>query len=360
MPLPNVSLGVLVSLRILIDNVFIQRGAGGMLRYRQIALRVPLAVILATTLSNCGGGSGSSGNPPPGPTLQQQIQAATDTANNTSDCTTIEPFYWEIGNGAGSLVTGQVGSPAVDPGTPLSIASASKWWWGAYLIEKKSGSLSSSEQDSLRMLTGYNSFNSLSCVFTATIQACADAGQNDVQDGTAIGKFYYTGGDDQQLAVAEGLGAYTDGALANEMETYLGSDLAIAFGSPDLAGGMKITPETEAAFLRKIVSAKLKIHDYLGANPVCTNPSTCSTALYTPVPSSESWHYSYNHWIEDDPVNGDAAFSSPGLFGTYPWIDKTKTYYGMVARYSTASQAYIQSVYCGAKIRKAFVTATPQ
>jgi hypothetical protein len=307
----------------------------------------------------CGGGN-STGTVPPGPTLQQQVQAATETANNTSDCTTIEPFYWEIGSSSGTLVSGQVGTPAVDPGTPLSIASASKWFWGAYLIEKTSGNLTSSQQDSLRMLTGYNTFNSLSCVLTLTVQACANAGQNNVQDGSAIGKFYYTGGDDQQQAIAEGLGGYSDSALANELETYLGTDLALGYGSPDLAGGMRITPKTEAAFLQKIVAGRLKIRDYLGVNPVCTNPSTCSTALYSPVPSSTSWHYSYNHWIEDDPVTGDGAFSSPGLFGTYPWIDKTKAYYGLVARYSTASQAYIQSAYCGAKIRKAFVTATPQ
>jgi len=328
---------------------------------RNMAARglVLLCIACAWFQAACGGGGSSSGGPS-GPTMQQQMQAATDTANSTSDCTTIKPFYWEIGNSTGTLVSGQVGTPAVDPGTPLSIASASKWFWGAYLIEKKKGVLSSDEQDSLRMITGYNTFLSDSCVLTLTVQACANIGQNGVQDSNAVGKFYYTGGDDQQQAVAEGLGSYNDGALANELETYLGSDLALGYGTPDLAGGMRITPKTEAAFLQKIVGGKLKIHDYLGANAVCTNPSTCSTALYTPVPPAESWHYSYNHWVEDDPATGDGAFSSPGLFGTYPWVDKTKTYYGMVARYSTASQAYIQSVYCGAKIRKAFVTATPQ
>ena len=30
---------------------------------------------------------------------------------------------------------------------------------------------------------------------------------------------------------------------------------------------------------------------------------------------------------------GDGAFSSPGLFGFYPWIDAGKTYYGVLARY---------------------------
>ena len=60
--------------------------------------------------------------------------------------------------------------------------------------------------------------------------------------------------------------------------------------------------------------------------------SAVGTAANTPVPSTESWHYSIGHWVEDDPAVGDGAFSSAGAFGFYPWIDASKTYYGVLAR----------------------------
>ena len=40
--------------------------------------------------------------------------------------------------------------------------------------------------------------------------------------------------------------------------------------------------------------------------------------------------------MEDDPaVHGDGAFSSPGAFGFYPWIDSSKSYYGIISRQQT-------------------------
>lgn len=87
-------------------------------------------------------------------------------------------------------------------------------------------------------------------------------------------------------------------------------------------------------------------------------------AHYSPSPLA--WHYSYGHWVEDEPTTGDGAFSSPGKFGFYPWIDASKTYYGVVAREdvtpgtSVQTAPYYQSVLCGRAIRKAFVTGVPQ
>jgi hypothetical protein len=72
----------------------------------------------------------------------------------------------------------------------------------------------------------------------------------------------------------------------------------------------------------------------------------------------ESWHYSIGHWVEDDPKVGDGAFSSPGAFGFYPWIDASKTYYGVVAR--AEAPGALESVYCGRLIRKAWVTGGAQ
>jgi len=81
-------------------------------------------------------------------------------------------------------------------------------------------------------------------------------------------------------------------------------------------------------------------------------------ALFAPIPPSESWHYSVAHWVEDDPKVGDGAFSSPGAFGFYPWIDASKSYYGVVAR--AAPNGAWASVQCGRLIRKAWLVGKSQ
>ena len=98
---------------------------------------------------------------------------------------------------------------------------------------------------------------------------------------------------------------------------------------------------------------------------MCTNPATCAQALNAPVPPSESYHYSIGHWVEDDPVNGDGAFSSAGAFGFYPWIDASKSWYGIVARKDgsritdqdnpDAAGHGFDSLQCGALIRAAWM-----
>ena len=40
------------------------------------------------------------------PTTAERIAAATATAENSSDCTSISPFYWEIGNSTTALASG--------------------------------------------------------------------------------------------------------------------------------------------------------------------------------------------------------------------------------------------------------------
>ena len=96
----------------------------------------------------------------------------------------------------------------------------------------------------------------------------------------------------------------------------------------------------------------------LGTHAVCTNPDTCPAAVNAPSPPGDSWHYSIGHWVEDDPLTGDGAFSSAGAFGFYPWIDSTKTVYGVIAR-ETLSGA-LTSVKCGRLIRRAWQKGSAQ
>jgi hypothetical protein len=76
------------------------------------------------------------------------------------------------------------------------------------------------------------------------------------------------------------------------------------------------------------------------------------------VPPQESWQYSLGHWVESDPRVGDGAFSSPGAFGFYPWIDAGRSHYGILAR--VASNGARGSALCGRQIRKAWSTGVAQ
>ena len=123
---------------------------------------------------------------------------------------------------------------------------------------------------------------------------------------------------------------------------------------------MVLTPTNYAVFLRKILNQQLKISNFLGTNPVCTNTTSCaSSSNYTPIPILEVWNYSLGQWLEADPVKGDGSFSSPGLYGFYPWINADKSRYGILARYDTVSaNAAFDSVICGRLIRKAYTLGT--
>lgn len=138
------------------------------------------------------------------------------------------------------------------------------------------------------------------------------------------------------------------------MRAQLGSEIAVAYSQPQLAGGVVTTPDAYAVFLRKVLNGTLQMRDALGTHAVCTNPATCTQALNAPVPAALSWHYSIGHWVEDDPATGDGAFSSAGSFGFYPWIDASKTWYGIVARVDQSGSGF-NSFQCGQLIRSAWV-----
>jgi hypothetical protein len=162
----------------------------------------------------------------------------------------------------------------------------------------------------------------------------------------------------EKHASLNGLGTQSDAGLADALRSQLGSDLTpLVYSQPQLAGGVITNADTYAKFLRKLLSGELLMSAALGTHAVCTNPATCSQALNTPVPETESYHYSIGHWVEDDPANGDGAFSSAGAFGFYPWIDASRSYYGVLSRTSVAG-AWNESAACGAAIRRAWMSGS--
>jgi len=300
-----------------------------------------------------------------------RVHAATQTAQNNAACTAIQPFYWEIGNQTEALASGSVGGRTYTANTLMPIASASKWIFGAYVVQARQGQLSDEDIAALTMTTGYTNFSNTSCVRilpgsrdSETVGNCfrtdnPKGGNNSDYDTNALGKFYYNGGHFQKLAIDLGLGADNNAALQHDVQMYLGTDVVFTYGSPQLAGGVNTSANNYAVFLRKILNKQLYISDLLGTHAVCTNPKTCATALYTPVPADLSWNYSLGHWVESDPASGDGAFSSAGAFGFYPWIDKTKTFYGIVARKDSSGGGHDSAV-CGGLIRKAWMSGRVQ
>jgi len=321
-----------------------------------------IGALAALLVSACGGGGSSSEvAPPPAPTGAAAAAAATANSG-TNACATVRPFYWEIGDAGGATVSGSVVSsrdPTVYTATTrMSIASASKWFYSTYFVQRTGGALSASDIKFFNFQSGYTSFTT--CAPGQTVQQCVDEPPNGVYTAADDGEFSYGGGHMEKHASLNGLGGLDNFGLAVEIRSQVGSDIAVAYSQPQLAGGIVTSASDYATLLRKILRGDLKMHDVLGTHAVCTstNPAICPNSVFTPSPPGEYWHYSIGHWVEDDPVVGDGAFSSPGAFGFYPWIDHTKTYYGVLARNDLAGA--IPSVYCGRLIRKAWTTATPQ
>ncbi|MBB3103153.1 hypothetical protein [Azomonas macrocytogenes] len=298
------------------------------------------------------------------------ISAAQTAAAHAPACVAVGNFYWEIGDSNGVVASGTVGT-GYSATEVMRVASASKLVFGAYVLERigRDGELSPDMLDELQMKSGYTSFNPIACRQTPTVAGCLTAhalhGRNDRYHSEDRGLFWYGSGHSQKLAVELGLGELDANGLTQEIRTRLGGDLNFYYKSPQLAGGLLSSPADFGLFLRRIVSGQLVMKDFLGTRLICTLPGSCPNAKQSPIPAP--WHYSLNHWVEDD-----GSFSSPGLLGFYPWIVADKTHYGLVAhtsnslspvlstRYPTNS-AYWLSAQCGRAIRNAFQSgnATP-
>lgn len=330
------------------------------------------ALLAVAALASCGGGDVA----PQGPAepsssdmrrtaqadvpLTLRIAAATRTANSPSNaCSAIAPFYWEIGGRQNPLASGSRPGNGVSytAGTRMNLASASKWIYSTYYLQRQAGVLTDTDLRHLQLRSGYTHFTV--CYPYQTVRGCLNYADNAVYEPGHDGLFVYDGGHMQKHAVSSGLGTMDRKALTDEVLAQLGAGLPLQYGVPALAGGGYGTPRGYAEMMRRIMRDELAMGERLGTNAICTNPLTCpDQALRSPNPDNENWHYSVGHWVEDDPVVGDGAYSSPGSKGFYPWIAADKQFYGLVAR--EAEFGYFPSVSCGRLIRKAWMTGAEQ
>ena len=338
--------------------------------HRLIALQLVCAV-LATACG--GGGNDVASEPPPppppsGPTNAERAAAATATANNNAKCATGAPaflgsYYWEIGDKSGVLASGSRGS-GVGRNTEMNIASASKLPFAAYVVEQFGLGTNREYVPYLNFTSGYSRFSNLACLSSQTVAECMNGGLNpdDAKD-----MFHYQGGHMQQLAafVLPNLGNMHNAALATEVSSVLG--VTLNYVSPQPPGGVNTSAGVYASFLRRLLVDSpnpLKLGPLMGSNAVCTDPVNCNASPDNEF-ISEPFHYSLGHWVEDNPATTPAtnqAYSSAGAFGFYPWVDKDRKLYGIVAREDanlTIRQGY-SSLECGRLLRRAWTTATEQ
>lgn len=324
-----------------------------MAQYTQ-SLVLPLFVTVL--LAACGGGGSDSVVVSPQPSDDPRVAAATDTANNNAMCaeSVLGSYYWEVGDATGTLASGSVGGSTVTASKLLSIASASKWLYSSYVVQKVG--VRTADVPFLNFTSGYSAFFPPLCKDTDTVGTCLDG--HDTQVQATVGKYAYESGHMQhQAAFAMGLADKDNTSLTAEILAQIGPS-GFFYTQPTLAGGMAGSANDYSAFLRRILKGELAMRSALGSHKVCTNPDTCATAVNSPIPKAESWSYSLGHWVEDDPVVGDGAFSSAGFFGFYPWIDSTRTYYGILARQASVFEgdAGYHSAQCGRLIRQAWKT----
>jgi hypothetical protein len=248
----------------------------------------------------------------------------------------------------------------------MNIASSSKWLFGAYAVEVRGGVLDPvNDIPLLNFTSGWSNFSNASCQNNDTVATCNNGARDTNEQANHI--FHYNAGHLQTWAASyAGTANRVNATLATEMQRVLGNDVALQYFEPQLAGGVSTTPSSYANFLRKLLgpTPALKMGTLLGTNATCTLTSaSCNASAPNVVP--EAWHYSMAHWVEDDASTNKTddyfAYSSGGALGFYPWVDKTKTLYGLIAReqIGLGGEGY-DSGQCGRMIRVAWKTGTEQ
>ncbi len=292
-------------------------------------------------------------------------------------------FYWEMGDRNGKLASGNRGT-SFTATTDMQIYSAGKWLYGAYVFQKRGGQLTAGDKDALRMQSGYNQSNA--CLGSSTLGQCQGLMNTYTQSTDVNNQFYYAGGHFQKHVLGL-MPATTDKpTMVNEMRGFLDkpdgtTDDKVVFtlATPVMASGHKTTATNYVVFLRKLLRGSLLLSGTaLGSDSVCTYPAPsnglrqkCAASVYSPAAPiqpgvyevdagmDEAWSYSIGHWVENDPAwlafGGDAAYSSPGAAGFYPWIDQSRSWYGVLTRNILTTTSAGESVRCGRLLRKAWI-----
>jgi CubicO group peptidase (beta-lactamase class C family) len=106
--------------------------------------------------------------------------------------------------------------------------------------------------------------------------------------------------------------------------------------NPLLAGGMHWTGDDYMNFLRALKNGDLL--NPASMENLLRDQLINTTIAYSPIDSilGEEWHYGFGLWHECSDIsftcNPGERVSSAGAYGAYPFWDRTKNYFGIVAR----------------------------
>ncbi len=131
-----------------------------------------------------------------GDTRTQAAAAAAQGSINA--CAVIQPFYWQVGDKTPRLASGSIAkagsATTYTANTPMSIASAPKWIYGAYMAQQRGGVLTAQDIQFLNFRSGYTNFGFSGCERTDTVASCVARGSNSVQTAAHVDQFYYNAG----------------------------------------------------------------------------------------------------------------------------------------------------------------------
>jgi hypothetical protein len=317
------------------------------------------------------------------PVLSTQLAAQSEAglrkaqaAAHGSDCEKARPFYWEVGGSVGDpIASGRVGKEAPRRADALPIASASKWVLGAYILERFGGLPADPRFIELaRMRAGYDKFNPMLCVTSKSVSDCMEVGANAHVSKELVGSFNYNGGHSQYMAAEKtllGLGTHDSEALTVEFREKLRLGPSFRYRWPVLGMGIEANAADYATFLQRLIpnsSGGYAMRNYLtdGAE---TLPCSPVSPRCSPMGNTK-WRYAFHYWAETNEAQGtlpggaavlpgDGAYSSPGIFGFYPWIRRGPRgdwFYGIISRMG-GPEGYKASVVCGQAIRSAFFSS---
>jgi CubicO group peptidase (beta-lactamase class C family) len=115
--------------------------------------------------------------------------------------------------------------------------------------------------------------------------------------------------------------------------------------NPRLAGGMHWTGEDYLQFLRALTKGEILSPAMMDQLLADRTPSASVTMAYSPpllAPPNglgEDWHYGFGSWQEcrGSPYEGTPGtrLSCPGAYGAYPFWDRARGFFGIVARQGT-------------------------
>src|SRR5262249_9777817 len=83
-----------------------------------------------------------------------RVDAARDAAENGAACKAIDSFYWEIGDAKGPIASGST-DRRFDATRAIPLASATKWLWGAYVVERSKSTPAAIDASLMTMRGGY-------------------------------------------------------------------------------------------------------------------------------------------------------------------------------------------------------------